>query len=459
MYFFVSTVVFVLSFFLFNRVSPSMNPRKINLISWIFFYFFLIQSFIASILVIYYIDNHYLINRVGFQARFYGWAAIQYAMLATPLGMWLGLVLSGKRSNKKYFCIYSSAPIQNIYTERDSYIRIPLYLLTFLSLSSVFYVFLCLGKFPLLSIFSGGDSFMLAMLRQSAKREFSGNEYVRNLFAITLTPILSYVAYCYWKKTNDSRDLIWFIVLFLASAIILTYDLAKGPIIGYVLGFLFLKVLISGAISKRTILSYFLLVLMLVVLAYILIMKSADIKTLLSYNSGIIGRVFLTQSAGTFLSFELFPSRIDHIGFASVSGLINKVLGVVGSDRSARLIMNEINPAGVQAGIAGVVNSLFIAEAWANFGIVGVLISPIIVGMVVEILFMVLLSVKKTPMALALLAYLPLNIPITGGFNDFFYNPTCLVIFVATLILYFSGQILRGVAKEAKNEKIAIKKV
>ena len=51
--------------------------------------------------------------------------------------------------------------------------------------------------------------------------------------------------------------------------------------------------------------------------------------------------------------------------------------------RSAELVMGYADPAAVAANRTGVMNTLFIGEAWANFGWLGFYLSPIVVGFVV----------------------------------------------------------------------------
>ena len=58
------------------------------------------------------------------------------------------------------------------------------------------------------------------------------------------------------------------------------------------------------------------------------------------------------------------------------------MIGIFGMEqqRSARVIMEYLNPEGVVSETTGVMNSLYMAEAYANFGNLGLLLSPIIVG-------------------------------------------------------------------------------
>jgi oligosaccharide repeat unit polymerase len=448
----ISLLILTCSFFLFKKVSGSLKLTQLNMISWVFYYNLLAQSFVASILVVNNIDNHYLVSKISNESsRYFGWLAVQYTMLMMPLGMLFILFLFGYKTNSNLFQSYVRSPILPLFSLKDSYMRIPLYVFSAISVLSVLYVFYYLRTIPLFSMLGGAGHEILNGLRQEASREFGGNTYVKNIFALALTPILSYVAFAYFKMTGSKKDLIWFLVLFFSSFMILTYNIAKAPFIQYLLGFVFLNVLINGNIKKKTLGIAFALVLALLIVMYFLIAKVTDPSVLFSYNSGIMGRIFLSQAAGIFMTFDAFPDFIPHIGFASVSQAISDALGVSSLERSGRLLMEFFNPNAFKAGVAGVYNSLFIAEAWANFGLIGVVIAPFYVGAIIQLLFMLFLKLPKSPIVLGLFTSFSYKSAVTGGVNEYFYSAGYLVLLVAFLGVFMIG---KGLRKYKKNLEV-----
>lgn len=147
----------------------------------------------------------------------------------------------------------------------------------------------------------------------------------------------------------------------------------------------------------------------------------------------------MSQCGGTFMTLDLFPSVIDHLGFSSVSSLWASLFNLEYSETSARLIMGELFPGAVMEGTAGVMNSLFIAEAWANFGWYGLIISPIYVGFIIQSLFLFFLKSPKTPFFLAFFVYYSARSSLTGGFNAYIYNPQVLLFL--GLIILFNGMV------------------
>jgi hypothetical protein len=192
-------------------------------------------------------------------------------MIVMPLGMLFIVNIFGYKTNRNIFQNYVYAQIRPLSSPQDSFIRYPLYVLYILSIISVIYVLVTLKTLPLKGILLGLGQEVLAGLRQEASRNFSGSEYIKNIFALGLTPILSYIAYAYYKMTLKKADLIWFILLFVFSFLILTYNIAKSPFIQYLLGFVFLTVLIKGGVKRKTLIIIALIILAMLVGIYFLL--------------------------------------------------------------------------------------------------------------------------------------------------------------------------------------------
>lgn len=443
MYTIISIATLIISIYFFKKVSGSLSLTKLNMISWIFYVPLILQSFVASVIIINGWDDHYILNSVGPDVRMYGWIATQYTLLALPLGMLLSLWLVGLKTNKKTFSNFTNKPIVSSLSKRDTFVKLPLHIVSVLSVGAVAYTFYTIGYIPFFQVFSGSDDLALSLMRQEVHREFPGNVYVRNVLALTLSPLLSYVAYSYWRKTSSKIDFYWFAVLFVSSVFIVTYNLAKAPLIYYFLGFVFLKVLIDGRIKLKYLLFSFASFFVLIVILYLTVTSVTDASILFSINSGIGGRVFLSQAAGLYLSFAYFPSYNDFIGLGSLSSLLSSAFGIDYIDRSARIVMALFRPSAVEEGVAGVMNSLFIGEAWANFGLFGVIFAPIYVGFFIQTLFLFFLKSRKTPILLGSFAYFSYRMPITGGVNDFFYNPGMIIILFIFLNIYFLSLLLK----------------
>lgn len=431
-YLIIIILTLIVSYRLFKKAAGSLSLINLNMISWIFYYNIIVQSFIAAILVVYEVDFHYFIGKMHSNiSRVYGFYSIMYTAISLPLGMILCNKLLTGRYNNVFFKEYVNKKISYHFYNREFLIRLALGALTCLSMLSVIYVFISIRSFPLLSALSGGKNVeQLASIRNEVGREFGGMVYIKNFFALKLMPLLSYIYYVYYRFTKNKKIQLWFIITVVFSFLILTYNLEKSPVLEYFIGFFFIRVLLGEKINFMKLIKLGLIFIVILVSIYLLIFNQ-PVESLLNYNTGFVGRLILGQSAGTFLSFDLFPGYRQHIGFSSISSFISSFFELEHSERSARLIMEFYNPRGVEEGTAGVVNSLFIGEAWANFGFLGVILSPFYVGFLAQFINLYLLKQNKTPIYLGLLAFLSYNIPITGGINDFIYNPIYILIFVS----------------------------
>ena len=424
-----------------------MALNRLNMPSYIFYVQLLAMSFLGSILIVNRIDNHYLINKLAYDSsRFYGWLAIMYSMIGVPCGMLAAGMFFKNHDMKKLFDSYSKRKVQPLLSKKDSYLKACVLFLSIISVFSVVYTFKSIGSVPIMSLFRGESAQFLAKLRIDSERGFQGNVYIRNIFAIALTPILSYIAFAYYKMTKSKLDMLWFLIMLTAGVMISTFSLAKSPLIFYLFGFLLLKILIDGEVSKKLFVFAGCALVGILVVAYVSMMglDVDKIYTLfLSPNSGITGRILLSQSAGTFFSFDIFPARHDFLGFSTFSNFISEIFAMPKNDRSARIIMSIIMPSAIEEGTGGVINSLFIGEAWANFGLAGVVFAPFWVGFVIQWSYILLLKAEKTPLFLALIVYLTMKWPVTGGFNDFIYNAGIVTMLFIFLVIVSSALMLR----------------
>jgi len=454
--------VLAISFCLFKKAAGTMALNKLNMISYIFYFHFFAMSFLGSILIVNHVDNHYLINKLAYDSsRFYGWLVIMYSMIAVPCGMMIAGIFFKNHDMKKLTDSYAKRKVEPLLSKKDSYLKVFVVVLSVISVFAVMYTFKSIGTVPIMSLLRGESAKVLAKLRIDSSMGFKGNIYIRNIFAIALTPILSYIAFAYYKMTKSKTDLVWFLTMLAAGIMISTYSLAKSPLLVYIIGFLLLKTLIDGEVSKKLFVFVGCALVGILIAAYIFIMgfDTSRIYTLfLSPNSGITGRILLSQSAGTFFSFDIFPSRHDFLGFSSFSNFISEIFAMPKNDRSARIIMSIIMPSAVEDGTGGVINSLFIGEAWANFGLAGVIFAPFWVGFVIQWSYILLLKTAKTPLFLALTVYLTLKWPVTGGFNDFIYNAGIVTMLLIFIMIISSSLMLRMI-NSGKKYIVKFKKV
>ncbi len=345
-------------------------------------------------------------------------------MLSLPIGMLVAKRLLGVDNVQVLFDRYGRRPALLGQYASPQTVRIFMYALSLCCLAAIAYT---VHRIPMVPIFHLLSSQVSTLQLQQVRNEIlhipGGVIYVKNILALQITPIVSYIAYIFWRRSQHFLDFFWFVGMLLAAVFMLTLDLEKSPVVLYFIGYLFIEILLKGQCARRMVLFMGAIALCLVMLAYVYIGRQSGSEAFLTLNHGLGGRLIFGQVAGTFLSFSLFGHVLPFIGLHSLSHVLSHLFGTEYAPRAARQIMLVINPIGVANGQAGVVNSLFIAEAWANFGLWGVLLAPLYVGFLLEVFFISLLRLPKTAVLVAIFAYYSVESGITGGFNNYLYNP------------------------------------
>jgi len=430
----ISSVILFISMYLFKFSLGTYSITRLNMISVIFYKDFILLTFIGAILVVCNVDikqNLYfwgVTNHAFDSARFYGWISVLYAMVLFPLGMILSNVIFFKKIKIKLILSkYFSAQTKMYLSRTDNAVFITCCIFLLISTLAVIYVYVCIGNFPILSLFSGAENFILAQLRSDAKLNFSGIAAIKDVLAINLTMLLSYILYTYSKVTNLLKYNILFYYSFFLFVLIITYNLEKIPLFFYFFGFVLLNVLISSKVSLKKILLFFIFVFISLIGLYFLFLKKGLGIVIIS----ILSRIFVAESAAIFLAYEYVPNSMDFIG---VKGISNLFAALVGEKRTmyGRSLFELYNPSAVLNNTAGYIVGLFTTEAWVLFGILGVLLSPLYVGFFVQSFHNILLKLPKTPIFMGAYVFITLKWSLTGGVSQFLYP---IILFVMVFLI------------------------
>lgn len=435
-----SFFILIISFCLFQRAAGTLSFFKPNLISYVFYLNIVLQTFIAAVLAVLYLDNHYVISHVGMDVRHYVWLAVMYLMIALPIGMLMAKFIFARGIRMQSLLnSYVNAPIQVSGLSGNS-LKYVIWIFTVVSMLACLYTFWEVGYFPFVKVLNSNPA-ELAVTRISVSRDFSGNAYVRNIFALGMMPILSYIWMFYYLASKKTLDLLMVTLGLIFSLSILYYDFSKAPMLWYVLGFVFVRYYALGKFKL-----YYVCLLTLVVfvaLVFMYAMSGIPFNEFASYNTGPLGRIILGQAAGIYIIFDIFPNNHGFIGLSSLSQFVSNLIGYEYTERAARVAMEFFNPRGIEGGTAGVMNTIFIAEAWANFGLVGLLLSPIWVGFLLQSLYIFFLKMPKNPLFLAFFVSFSFGGAVTGGFNDYIYNANVIMKIVIFIIIMGCALYLR----------------
>lgn len=226
LYLLVTIVVFFISYYFFSIASGTMRLREINATSFVFYYQLLLYSVMGSVIIVNNLDYSAWFRYINLnqEVRIYGWLAILYTTIMLPIGMILANKIHSVNNMYSFFSQYRLKSIEPFLSNKDSYIFFGLFFLSLLSIFGVFYTFLVIGKIPFFEIFKAATAWDLARLRMEAKTEFAGNTYIRQVFGLMLTPLLSYIYYLYYKLYGKRRFYYLFLSFLFLSFLMLTYN-------------------------------------------------------------------------------------------------------------------------------------------------------------------------------------------------------------------------------------------
>ena len=431
--FLLAILVFVISSFLFKRAAGTLSVRKLNICSFIF-YELIIFAFVGAFAVMMGFRDHYLIQKINDeQVIIKTCIIIAYTMIALPAAILLfNRLFIGKSIRSKLDSFYE----EKTNTQSNEQLAfLVASILALICLFSAVYVFATIKVFPLWELLRGNSE--TAFLRQQISRGFSGNAYIKNLIFLLITPLVSYFAYIYWRvgRCHKKRWFCLFLFMLILSILAKTYDLEKAPVLLYLFYFFILEIVLGNRkTTKLVFIGGIIAAVVIIAMYYLLFGYSGRLFTL---SSGPGGRIFVTQIATLFLHVKAFPAMKPYLGGASLPTVLTRLFGIDQSwVRSGRVVMELFNQQAVSKGTAGVMNTLFVGEAYANWGLLGVLIAPLFVALPVSLTLALTLHLRKTPVSLTLYVALfnTFSSALFGGFVDYIYNIGLL--FIALLFLF-----------------------
>lgn len=234
--------------------------------------------------------------------------------------------------------------------------------------------------------------------------------------------------------------MILFIVSFSLSSFISIMATEKAPFF-WLLVSLFLVFIIVKYNSKMTIKKFIIFSILLfigMVVIYYYMYWESD-KDILHAINTVTSRIFAASIQPAYHYLEFFPIQKDFLygrSFPNPKGIFP-----FETFNLTQEIMNFAQPEHLTSGIVGTMPTIFWAEAYANFGLIGVFIVPFIVGVIIWIISYYINKIENTPVKVALYVWLILhfkNLSITG-FSDFiidFYLIFTVGVFIIFMLFY-----------------------
>lgn len=436
----------IISSYLYRNVAGSLSFNKPNVISVLYIFHILLHTYIGAYLISMDYAENSVVNRVSDDTIKVVFFYITYSIF----GIYLGIFFM-----KKIFKIKSAEKLLNVWVNKkptlllgknEKFLIFFLQIISFFCFLSAIYVTYYGGISPLFN-FTNFSQYEILTFRTDISRNFGGIYFVKSFIFDVLTPLIGLISYSYFLIIPKSLKIkIWFYLLFVLTIYVLTYNLAKSPLVSYLITMVILKYYTIGNLKINEIF-IFLLVALIILFSLFAITSDSDYFFILNY---IITRIFIDEVSATFLLFEIFPSIYDHIGFSSISGFLSNLLGLDYSSQASRVAMEYAFEERSALGQMNLLSTYFLGEAWANFGYVGLVFSPIYVGLIISFFYYYTLKkLQKNVFALSILAFYTFGVSISSQFNSYIYNPTFIILILILFSVYkYSKTVVIGLLNE-----------
>lgn len=440
-----SLVCLITSVLLFRRAAGSMSLLRLNTISYVFYFQIITSAFVGSIfLATGAIDYHTYSQPLSEWIKVESWMWVMYSIVIMPIGM----IAFNYLFKIRPLYLFKKFLKYNIktYNKEKSDVLVVLSMVI-CSITIISFIFMKLERVPLFTLIFEGDAKQAAIDRVSVRYDLGWLDYIKNLFGLMMIPIFAYYSYVVAQVKKKWYYYFMCAILVSVAILMLTYDTQKAQVAFFILGFLILQTFISKGIPLSYFFLFGILPVILLLVAYQLTTNADPLVLFLNPSSAFYGRVFLTGYFAFPLSMEFFPEVISQPTY--YSGFPSFVLTFldIENTESARLVMKQMNPEGVKAGNANLFSGYYLGDAYANYGYLGLLISPIIVGGVVQVVHNYLLLHKKDPLILAFYAFITVKWLLGAGVVSFIYLKIILFPFVfylgTKLILYLFLKLIK----------------
>lgn len=272
--------------------------------------------------------------------------------------------------------------------------------------------------------------------------DFSGKVHWYNYFMRHVLDFVTFSFFANWLIKKNKVTFFMFATSFLAAVVSAVIATEKAPIAWLLIGLFLVYTIVrhAGVYSLKEFLKFMPVVIGILICLYIFFMGSQSVA--LAFSS-LLGRVFVGGIVPAYFYLDFFPKHHDFLwglSFPSPGGLLFHE-----PYRLTVEIMNWISP--VVGDVVGSAPTVYWGEMYANFGVIGVFVSPFVVGAGLCIFDNLLARLEDTPIKIGLVVWLLLhykNLSESGLFSfvvDFYLLIVLMVVFIVILIAN-NGKIL-----------------
>lgn len=304
-----------------------------------------------------------------------------------------------------------------------------------------FVLFVYLSKvlsIALLVALSEGASSDSHLARSLMGNDFTGKYHWYSLIMHDLFNIVTFALFSAFLLTKKKIIFFFFLIAFFGSSFAAVMATEKAPFAQILIGLLLVYgvTLLKGKIPIKATIILLIVLFFSLTTFYIFFMGSADV---FSAFGSIFSRALAGSIQPAYHYLEFFPLHQDFLmgrSFPNPGGILS-----FEPYRMTVEVMNWVNPN--DKGIVGSMPTVFWAEAYANFGVLGVIFIPFIIGVVVYVFSFLVDKLENTPIKIGFYIWLILHLKKLSvtGFSGFFIDFYLIaLVFILIIFIAFANQ-------------------
>lgn len=409
--------------FLLYKIEGKIQLNQINIFNWTYFVEFIVMGAISPFIIYRYKYENWVLKHIPdadfpFKEVVY---TLIWSAITIPIGIYLANLVLNKLNYKTSYSNFLKEPILDF----GSKFFFPIWV--FILFTYMGFIINQIGFVPQIKIFSL-NTFEIAKLRGDISHNLPANIIIFRLFGLTIPPILCFASLVKLIKHRNLKNVCYFFLLTCCAIFFNTINLNKSGLVLFLIGIIatFGVANVNFGLKKLAGCAIVAYLILIVTFQAVIPNQKQDYETTVK---NVFGRIALAQTYGNYVSYYIFPRYEEHIGFRSISKQL-KILGIQPKERASRLMMRHMAPKKVEDGRAGHMVSTFFAEAWANWGLPGVIFSPIIVGFILKITIAFLINLPKSELSLAFIAYLTYTFGLSKSFSKILFPRYLIASFI-----------------------------
>lgn len=290
------------------------------------------------------------------------------------------------------------------------------------------------------------------LARSAMGNAFEGKHHWYNLFMNILLSFVTFTVFAHYLIKRSKFSIIALLIFLPITTFSMVMSIEKGPLATFLIGLFFVYILCKrkGVIRLRSAFLFIIPLLGVISVLYIFFMGfDTPARVLLAMGS----RILTGSMQPAYHYLEYFPAHQDFLmglSFPNPAGLLPFENFPITTE-----IYAWYKPDVVSTGIVGSMPAVYWTELYGNFGLPGVLVPPLFIGMALYVLQAIIVRLDNGPLSAAFMVSQVIfwqAMTVSTFFSTFIMNTNFLAItfFFLAIGIFARG----GFIKIIKNNKI-----